>query len=158
MLAENPDVAKAGMKINQNVMTFSELLNYYYRDETAGEKYAVPTYTIFNLANGFSAPYSQAYEYTRDLELVDGGWNSCRIYDEQLDKLSMDMVYGLSSDQVEEHLEFFKKLMKRWNELLPSLPLYCNIYVTVYPDWLENYTQDSFWDFQSSILYATIAE
>ena len=36
MLAENPDVAKAGMKINQNVMTFSELLNYYYRDETAG--------------------------------------------------------------------------------------------------------------------------
>ena len=158
MLAENPDVAKAGMKINQNVMTFSELLNYYYRDETAGEKYAVPTYTIFNLSNNFNAPYSQAYEYTRDLELVDGGWNSSRIYDEQLDTLSMNMTYGLSSDQVEEHLEMFKKFMKRWNELMPSLPLYCNIYITVYPDWLENYTQDTFWDFQNAVLYATIAE
>lgn len=158
MLAENPDVAAAGMKINQNVMTFTELLNYYYRDETAGDKYAVPTYTIFNLANNFNAPYSQAYEYTLDLELVDGGWNSSRIYNEELDKLSMNMTYGLSSDQLEEHLDYFQQFMKLWNELLPSLPLYCNIYITVYPDWLENYSQDSFWDFQQAILYANIAE
>lgn len=158
MLAENPDVAAAGMKINQNVMTFTELLNYYYRDETAGDKYAVPTYTIFNLANNFIAPYSQAYEYTLDLSLVDGGWNSSRIYNKELDKLSMNMTYGLSSDQIEEHLDYFQQFMKLWNDLLPSLPLYCNIYITVYPDWLENYSQDSFWDFQQAILYANIAE
>ena len=158
MLAENPDVEKAGIKINQNIMTFTELLNYYYRDETAGEQYGVPTYTMFNLASNFNAPYSMAYEFTRDLELVDGGWNSDRIYDEQLDTLSMNMVYGLSSEQVDEHVDMFCQLMARWNELMPALPLYSNIYVSVYPDWLENYEQDSFWSFQQAVLYATIAE
>ncbi len=158
MLAEQPDSGKAGIKINQNIMTFAELLNYYYRDETAGEKYGVPTYAMFNLANNFSAPYSQAYEYTCDMELVDGGYNSDRIFDAELDKLSMDMVYGLSADQVDEHLEMFQKLMDRWNELLPAMPLYSNIYITAYPTWLENYEQDSFWNFQQAILYATIAE
>lgn len=70
----------------------------------------------------------------------------------------MNMTYGLSSDQIEEHLDYFQQLMKLWNDLLPSLPLYCNIYITVYPDWLEGYSQDSFWDFQQAILYANIAE
>ncbi len=158
MLAENPDVAKAGVKINQNVMTFSELLNWYYRDKTVDTKYSVPTYTIFNLANGYNAPYSVAYEYTLDPELVAAGWNNSHIYDEELDRLSMDMVYGLSSDQVEEHLDMFCKFMMHWNELLPSMPLYSNVYITMYPEWLEDYEQDSFWNFQQAILYAKIAE
>ena len=46
MLAENPDLTKAGMKINQTVMTFTELLNYMYRDASQGDKYAVPTYNL----------------------------------------------------------------------------------------------------------------
>ena len=29
-------------------MTFTELLNYYYRDASQGDKYAVPTYGMFN--------------------------------------------------------------------------------------------------------------
>ena len=44
------------------------------------------------------------------------------------------------------------------NELLPEVPLYANVYVTMYPDWLEGYEQDSFWDFQQAILYCTVAE
>ena len=27
----------------------------------------------------------------------------------------------------------------------------------MFPDWLENYTQDSFWDFQHAILYANVS-
>ena len=27
----------------------------------------------------------------------------------------------------------------------------------MFPDWLENYTQDSFWDFQQAILYANVS-
>ncbi len=158
MLAENPDVAKAGMKINQQVMTFSELLNFYYRDETVGEKYGVPTYCLFNLASNYNPPFSLAYEFTDDPALLDAGWNSCRIFDDELDTLSMGMVYGLSSEQTEEHLDTFCQLMDRWNDLMPALPLYSNIYVTMYPDWLEGYEQDSFWSFQDAILYCTIAE
>ena len=47
---------------------------------------------------------------------------------------------------------------ERWNELLPEVPLYSNIYISVYPDWLQGYEQDSYWDFNQAILYANIAE
>ena len=34
------------------------------------------------------------------------------------------------------------------------VPLYSNIYVTVYPNTIDNYAEDSFWGFKRAILYA----
>ena len=160
MLAENPDVAKAGMKINQTVMTFTELLNYIYRDESQGDKYAVKTYSMYNLATGFVPAYDYAYNFASDPEstYVKQGYNTNFIFDKTLDDLSMDMVYGIESDDTEGYLNVWREFIKRWNELLPEVPLYYNVYVTMYPDWLEGYTQDSFWDFQQAIVYCTVAE
>ena len=70
----------------------------------------------------------------------------------------MDMVYGVESDDVDTYLSIWQQYVQRWNELLPEIPLYSNVYVTMYPDWLEGYTQDSFWNFQQAILYCTVAE
>ena len=158
MLANGEQTAAAGIKINQNIMTFSELLNYMYRDATQGDKYGVPTYCMYNLATNFTSIYDQAYNFTLDPKLVAEGYNTDFIFDEQLDKLSMDMVYGVEAGDDEAYLEIWKQFIQRWNELLPEVPLYSNIYISVYPDWLENYTQDSYWDFEQAILYATIAE
>lgn len=160
MLAENPDVAKAGMKINQTVMTFTELLNYIYRDESQGDKYAVKTYSMYNLATGFVPAYDYAYNFASDPEstYVKQGYNTNFIFDKALDDLSMNMVYGIESDDTEGYLNVWREFIARWNELLPEVPLYSNVYVTMYPDWLEGYTQDSFWDFQQAIVYCTVAE
>lgn len=160
MLAENPDVAKAGMKINQTVMTFTELLNYIYRDESQGDKYAVKTYSMYNLATGFVPAYDYAYNFAADPEsvYVKQGYNTNFIFDKTLDDLSMKMVYGIESDDTEGYLKVWREFIARWNELLPEVPLYSNVYVTMYPDWLEGYTQDSFWDFQHAIVYCTVAE
>lgn len=158
MLAQGPQTAEAGMKINQNVMTFTELLNYYYRDASQGDKYAVPTYGMFNLASNFTPAYDQSYEWTLDPEMVAQGYNLNRLYNETMDALSMNMVYGVDSENTSLYMTYWKGFQMLWNELLPQIPLYSNIYITVYPDWLENYTQDSFWDFQQAILYATVAE
>ena len=46
----------------------------------------------------------------------------------------------------------------RWNELLPEIPLYSNIYYTVFFDKLQNYEQSPLWGFENAILYATLAE
>ena len=154
MLAQGPQTAEAGMKINQNVMTFTELLNYYYRDASQGDKYAVPTYGMFNLASNFTPAYDQSYEWTLDPEMVAQGYNLNRLYNETMDALSMNMVYGVDSSNTQLYMTYWKGFQMLWNELLPQIPLYSNIYITVYPDWLENYTQDSFWDFQQAILYA----
>ncbi len=160
MLAENPDVAKAGMKINQTVMTFTELLNYIYRDESQGDKYAVKTYSMYNLATGFVPAYDYAYNFASDPEstYVKQGYNTNFIFDKELDDLSMNMVYGIESDDTEGYLSVWRQFVARWNELLPEVPLYSNVYVTMYPDWLEGYEQDSFWDFQQAIVYCTVAE
>lgn len=160
MLAENPDVAKAGMKINQTIMTFSEQLNYIYRDTSIADKYGVKTYNMFNLATGFVPAYDFSYKYTSDPEsfYVKNGYNPNYIFDKELDELSMDMVLGVDPEDTQGYLDLWRAFNKRWNELLPEIPLYSDIYVTVYPDWLEGYEQDSFWDFQKAILYCTVAE
>ncbi len=157
MLAESDATKAAGVQINQNVMTFTELLNYYYRDASQGEKYGVPTYGMFNLATNFTPTYSQAYSFSSDPKYL-GTYNNNFLFDEVLDWLSMEMVYGVESDDVETYMILWQKFIQRWNNLMPQVPLYSNVYVTMYPDWLENYDQDSFWDFNQAIVYATVAE
>ncbi len=158
MLAEADATKAAGMQINQNVMTFTELLNFYYRDSSQGDQYGVPTYGMFNLATNFSATYDMSYSFTSDPELVALGYNLNYLFDEVLDWLTMQMVYGVEADDVETYQILWQQYIARWNSLMPQVPLYSNIYVTMYPDWLENYTQDSFWGFEYAILYATVAE
>ena len=158
MLAESDATAAAGMKINQTIMTFTELLNYYYRDASQGDKYGVPYYSMFNLATNFTPAYDQSYSWTLDPDMVAQGYNIAFLFDKELDDLSMNMVYGVESSDTATYLDYFQKYVIRWNNLLPEIPLYSNVYITMYPDWLENYEQDSFWDFQQAIVYATVAE
>lgn len=156
MLANGQQTAEAGMVIEQTVMTFDELLLYMYRDATQGDKYGIPTYGMYNLATNFTAVYDLSYNYTLDPEMLALGWNEDRIFDEQLDQLSMDMVYGVESGDTEAYLETWQQFILRWNELLPELPLYSNVYYTLYPDWLSGYEESSLWSFQDAILYSSI--
>ena len=156
MLSNGQQTADAGMEIEQVVMTFDELLNYMYRDATQGDQYAVPTYGMYNLASNFTPAYDQSYSFSLDPKYVDLGYNSNFIYDEELDKASMDMVYGVESTDKEGYLKLWQEFIIRWNEMLPEIPLYSNVYYTVHPDWLKGYEQSSLWDFQQAILYASV--
>ena len=158
MLAQSEATKAAGMQINQNVMTFTELLNYYYRDGSQGDKYLVPTYGMFNLATNFTPAYDMSYEWTQDPDMVAQGYNLNRLYNDSLDALTMNMVYGTDSSDPETYMAYWKAYIMLWNDILPQIPLYSNVYITMYPDWLEGYEQNSFWDFNQAILYATVAE
>ncbi len=156
MLANGQQTADAGMEIEQVVMSFDDLLGYLYRDSSQGEKYGVPTYGMYNLAADFLPTYDQSYYYTSDPDLVALGYNMEYLFDEELDRLSMDMVYGVDLGDTATYLDYWQKFILRWNELLPSIPLYSNVNHTLYADWLEGYEQNSVWDFQQAILYASI--
>ena len=158
MLANGKQTADAGMVIEQNVMAFSELLNWVYRDTTVGDQYGVFTYGMFNLATGFADVYDYAYNYASDPDskYVKMGYNQNYIFDKELDDLSMDMVYKAAPGDDAAFLDYFQKFIIRWNELLPEIPLYCNDYHTFFPSWLKNYNESSLWDFQKAILYASI--
>lgn len=157
MLANSDATKAAGVSIVKTEMTFPELQNYMYRQNAygVGGDYSMPTYNMFNLATGYNGGvYDESYNWTTDPEYIEQGYNVQHLYDEQLDKLSMDMVYGVEPGDEATYLDLWEKYIIRWNELLPMVPLYSNIYVTVYPNTIDNYAEDSFWGFERAILYA----
>lgn len=157
MLANSDATKAAGVSIVKTEMTFPSLLSYMYRQETNGAvgDFTVPTYNMFNLATGYNGGvYDESYNWTLDPEYIEQGMNVRHLYDKELDKLSMDMVYGVEPGDEATYLSLWEKYIIRWNELLPMVPLYSNIYVTVYPNTIDNYAEDSFWGFERAILYA----
>ena len=157
MLANGDATKQAGVQILQNVMTFPELLNYMYRQDAyeLGGDYSVPTYNMFNLASSWnSATYDYSFEFTTDPAYIADGYNTQHLYDDELDKLSMDMVYGVTSEEYDKYLDMWQKFVIRYNKLLPTVPLYSNIYISVYPNTIKNYEEGSFWGFDRAILYA----
>lgn len=157
MLANSDATKAAGVSIVKTEMTFPSLLSYMYRQETNGAvgDFTVPTYNMFNLATGYNGGvYDESYNWTLDPKYIEQGMNVQHLYDKELDKLSMDMVYGVEPGDEATYLSLWEKYIIRWNELLPMVPLYSNIYVTVYPNTIDNYAEDSFWGFERAILYA----
>lgn len=157
MLANSDATKAAGVSIVKTEMTFPSLLSYMSRQETNGAvgDFTVPTYNMFNLATGYNGGvYDESYNWTTDPEYIEQGMNVQHLYDKELDKLSMDMVYGVEPGDEATYLSLWEKYIIRWNELLPMVPLYSNIYVTVYPNTIDNYAEDSFWGFERAILYA----
>ncbi len=158
MLANGQQTADAGMVIEQNIMTFAELLNWMYRDTSVGDQYGVRTYGMYNLGTGFAEVYDYSYNFVSDPEspYVEMGYNTNYIFDKELDDLSMDMVYKAAPGDDAAYLDYYQKFVIRFNELLPDLALYCNDYHTIFPSWLKNYNEGSMWDFQNAILYAYV--
>ncbi len=156
-LQENPDLAAAGIQINQTVMTFTELLNYLYRDATQGAKYGVPTYHMFNLATNYTPVYDLSTTYTTDPDMFAQGYNTNFILDEELDKLSKEMVKVDPEDR-ETFKQKFVAFVERWNYLLPDVPLYSNIYHDFYNEKLKDYNINSLVEISKAILYSYVAE
>lgn len=156
-LQENPDVAAAGMKINQTTMDFPDLVAYLIRDGSQGERYGVPTYHMFNLATNYSAVYDLSTSYTTDPDLIKQGANENFIIDEELENLAISMVKRDPEDK-EGFKQAFVDFIAKWNELLPDLPLYSNIYYDFYNDKIENYKRTDLVRIVDTILYAYVTE
>ena len=157
MLANGDQTKAAGMEINQNIMSFSDLLNYYYRDASEGDQYGVKTYGMYNLATNFSAAYDQSYSYTVDPDLLAMGYNTFFSVDNPLlDQLSMDMVYGVESGDNQAYLDTWVKFVQEWNRYLPAVPLYSNVYYDVMNAKIHNCECNSLFDFDQAVVYATV--
>lgn len=156
-LQENPDLATAGIQINQTVMTFTELLNYLYRDASQDAKYGVPTYGMFNLATNYTPRYDLTNTYTTDPALLKQGYNTNFIIDKDLEALANGLVLTAATDR-EGFKTKFVALVEKWNELLPDIPLYSNIYHDFYNAKLKNYNINALVDSTQSLLYAHVGE
>lgn len=157
MLANGEQTAQAGMQINQNVMSFDDLLNYMYRDSSVGEQYGVKTYGMYNLATNFTAAYDMSFNYCLPgTEAYDMGYNSNFTNSKELDDLSMNMVYGVEAGDSETYLKLWVDFIDEWNDYLPEVPLYSNVYYDVMNAKIHDLECNALWDFQQAVLYATV--
>ena len=147
-LQQNPDLEAAGIKINQTVVTFNELLDYYY---DASEE---NPYQMFNLASGFGNPYDIAYMYEPGSEAninVVPGDEGQELYD-----LALAMNKTEEGDD-DAYSENWVKFMQKWNEILPEVPLYSNDYHDFYSSRIHDYDEDGYnWDITTAVLYMNI--
>ena len=156
-LQENPDLAAAGIKINQTVMTFGDLLNYMYRDGTVDAKYDLPTFGMYNLATNYTPVYNQSTTYTTDPDMIKAGYNTNFLFDEELEAAAKAMVL-LAPEQKDEFKAQFVTFVARWNELLPDIPLYSNIYHDFYNDKLQNFVNNPLIRIDRALLNAYVTE
>lgn len=156
-LQENPDVAAAGMVVNQTTMSFGELINYYVRDASQGAQYGVPTYHIYNLASGFTPLYDLSRTYSTDPAAIAQGRNPNFIIDPKLEGLAQDMVLRDGSDR-EGFKEAFIEFIVYWNSLLPDLPLYSNTDHDFFNEKIQNWNNNSMTNVPQAVLYAWTTE
>lgn len=147
-LQQNPDVASAGIQINQTVVTFSELLEYYY-DVTEENPYQ-----MFNLATGFNNPFDPAYQYEPGSEA-----NLNAIPGEEGQKL-YDLILAMNRTEEgddEKYAENWFNFISYWNELLPEVPLYSNDYHDFFADKVHDFEEDGYnWNVDVAILYTNV--
>lgn len=147
-LQQNPDVAAAGMQINQTVVSYTELLTNYYDNSTENQ------YQMFNLATGFGNPYDVAYMYE-----PDSASNVNALAGEEGQKL-YDLAVAMN--QTEEgddaaYAENWYNFIAYWNDLLPEIPLYSNDYHDFFTSKLHDFEEDGYnWDVTRAILYANM--
>jgi len=117
----------AGVSYTFDTPDFNLVLDQYYNDPPMPESERI--YHTFSMGTGFSTAYDPYYSWhTKYL----GTWmNSQGVSDPELDKLIEEMR-DLDPSKKKEYADAWLKYQIRWNQLLPSLPLYANEYFDLY--------------------------
>lgn len=129
--------------------------SYNWIDSSNGEMYEA---WFENSVNKLSDPYDAAFSW----------WNTENqglTYDEALEKsggklgmnyISFAMVYSVKPGEEDEYNKWFAAYMVRWNELLPDIPLYGNIYYDCFNAKILNFKTTPFFGAADALLYCGI--
>jgi len=117
----------AGVSYTFDQPDFNLVLDQYYNDPPKPENERI--YHTFSMGTGFSAAYDPYYSWHS--KWIGTWYNSQGVNDPELDKLIIEMR-ELEPTQKKEYADAWLKYQIRWNQLLPSLPLYANEYFDLY--------------------------
>jgi peptide/nickel transport system substrate-binding protein len=143
------EFAKAGIQFTTVQATFATLLDNYYDGyllEATGER----RYHMFNLATNFSVAYDPYYSWHSDFYQT-GVSNPNGLKDDIIDDLTVKMR-SLDPSQTAEFLEFWRQYQKRWNFLMPNVPLYSNTYFDIAGPRVKGLETTPFWSWAQDIM------
>lgn len=119
--------ALAGIKFTTETGDFSKLLDNYYGGPSLG---AERKYHMFNLASSFATPHDPYYG-SKSCDFLGTTSNPTQTCDAELDA-AMKEMRRLDPTDKEKYAELWLTYQKRWNQLLPEVPLYSNQYYDVF--------------------------
>ena len=121
------NAAQAGMEYNVTSGSFSTLIELYnYPKEN-------PDYTAFNMGSDFGVPFDPWLYYSQE-----GPFNKTRTNDPEADRITEDLRKTDPSD-VEGFLDKWVEFQIWYNDYLPEIPLYSNIYHTGYSNRVKGF-------------------
>lgn len=124
----------AGIKFTVDEGDFSMVIDHVYH------QYSSRKYHSFNLATSFGVIYDPYYSFHSDML---SSHNLSRLNDSEMDRLIMAMR-NLDPKAREEYSKNWLKFQKRFNELVPTLPLYSNVYYDVFRKEVKGFNTTSF--------------
>ena len=124
-LAEN--LEKVGIRLNMEAVPMVELLSRWYHQEEREED-------MIYLASNFNIVFDPSINFA-----PDGSWTYTNLKDEALYEAAVAMRRTEPGD-VLTYMQHWIAFQERFNEALPMIPVYSNVYFDFYRDDLQDYT------------------
>lgn len=144
---------QAGIDFNVDEVTFDVLIDhYFYASALEPEE---RTYHSFNLATGFSSAYDPYWSWHSDYAGTTA--NPTGIADDDLDEI-IERMNRWEPDQRDEWKQSFVEFIVKWNELLPTFPLYSNQIYDIHTNRVQGLSTGPTWTWANDINTLSIAE
>ena len=141
-----PNLEEAGIRLDLVPADMQDLLAMYYRQ-------APRTNDMFFLASNFDLIFDPSAGF--DMENDVPTWRNTAYADETLYELAADMRQTVPGN-VLEYCRKWLAFQKRFNEVLPMLPLYSNVYFDFYTKALHDYPVSENVSWAQAIVGATL--
>lgn len=143
------NLKEVGIELTAEAVPFTELLQEYYRQTDR-------TSDLIYLATNFAYVYEPSDTFAVE-DAYQGSNNRTGIIDEQLYQLAVDMRLTEPGD-VLSYCQKWVAFQEYYTEVLPTLPVYSNVYFDFYTPWLQNYNIGADVSWAKAIVEAHIGE
>jgi len=120
------------MQFMSEFLEWALVLNHLYFGSHLPDEERI--YSTFSMGTGNGVPFDPYWSYHSDH--VGTTYNPTGFADAEIDRLIIAMRETEPGD-LATYLERWFDYVVRWNELLPALPLYANMYVDMFNDRLS---------------------
>ena len=126
------NLKQCGIRLTLVPASMDDLFRSYYRD--------VPRTTdMIYLATNFHVVVDPSITYSADTEALHQLWNNTFSDDRILYQMAVNMRKTEPGD-IFTFMEWWIEFQQRYNEILPAIPIYSNIYFDFFTDKLQNYS------------------
>lgn len=128
---------------------FNALLqNFSYGYEMGEDRYL----NSVNMASSFEPRFDPYFSWHSDY--CGTYYNSCQLSDAELDQIIMDMR-AVEPGNNDEYVDLWLKYQKRWQELMPEIPLYSNEYFDICSQYVDGIATSPFHGYEDCICKMT---